>query len=96
MNGMSTFAAGGITDRNTFGAAVVAKTLDYMNNASSGPAPFDKQTFGAAVVSKTMDYMNAGGPSRNRNQFGMEQTYQFGKDILSAYTGKGAIADFRV
>ncbi len=92
MNDMTSM--GGITDRQTFGAAVVTKTLDTMNNTGSGPAAFDKQTFGAAVVSKTLDYMNAGETGRHRAQSGMEQTYQFGKDVLSAaYTGKGTVID---
>jgi hypothetical protein len=50
-------------NRQTFGAQVVSKTLDYLNN-SAGPgaslASVDKQSFGAAVVAKTLDYMNSG------------------------------------
>ncbi len=51
-------------DRQLFGAQVVTKTLDYMNNqGGSGNtlAPVDKASFGAAVVAKTLDYMNSGG-----------------------------------
>jgi hypothetical protein len=60
----------GAWDSQTFGAAVVGKTLDYMNGVASSSvqagqavqaAPWDKQTFGAAVVSKTLDYMNSPG-----------------------------------
>lgn len=77
--------------RHTFGAQVVSKTLDYMNNSSSMGSgiltPTDKTTFGAQVVTKTLDFMNAkpfGGSSNN--------DYEFQKDVLSAATaGKGAI-----
>lgn len=77
-------------DRQLFGAQVVSKTLDYMNNygGSSSPAPFDKETFGAAVVSKTLDYMNAGGSGMDRSS----QSYDFQKSVLSsAYNPVGAI-----
>ncbi len=66
---VSSTSSGG-WDSQTFGAAVVGKTLDYMNGVASSPvqavqavqaAPWDKQTFGAAVVSKTLDYMNSPG-----------------------------------
>lgn len=88
----------GVTmDQQTFGAGVVAKTLDYMNNTGgSSFAPVDKQTFGAAVVNKTLDYMNSGvmGGNYGVNDGGMSQTYDFSKDVLGAYaTGIGAIAD---
>ncbi len=92
MNGMS-----GV-DRQMFGAQVVSKTMDYLNNSSSpGFAPMgatDKQTFGAQVVSKTMEYMNTGG---GRDASGMSATYSFNKDVLGAYaTGKGALANMYV
>ena len=78
-------------DYQTFGAAVVGKTLDYMNSSPSTTfAPTDKQTFGAAVVSKTLDYMNSGsfGGLSSSNDF------DFQTQVLGAvYTGKGTIAD---
>ncbi len=85
----------GMQNRSNFGAAVVEKTMDTLNNASgSSFAPVDKQTFGAAVVDKTFEYMNSG-PSNAKGGFGnMNQTYDFAKNVLSAHaTGKGAIAD---
>ncbi len=82
-------------NRQTFGAQVVAKTLDTMNNAGPATAPTDKQSFGAAVVSKTMDYMNSGPGQSGGND--MSQTYDFSKDVLSAYAaGRGALADLKV
>ncbi|GAB6178005.1 hypothetical protein JCM16814_28960 [Desulfobaculum senezii] len=77
--------------RQTFGAQVVSKTLDYMNQSgSSSPnplAPVDKTTFGAQVVTKTLDFMNAkpfGG--------GSNSDYDFQKDVLQAATvGKGTV-----
>ena len=86
----------GMQNRSNFGAAVVEKTMDYLNNSSgSSLAPVDKQTFGAAVVSKTMDYMNSGPMGASKGGFGdMNQTYDFAKDVLGAYaSGKGAIAN---
>lgn len=82
-------------DKQIFGAQVVSKTLDYMNNSSGGGfAPVDKQTFGAAVVSKTLDYMNSGSMGGAGSAGGMSQTYNFSKDVLGAYTsGIGALAD---
>ncbi len=84
---------------------IVTKTLDTMNNMSSGnmsssemssasdAAPFDKQTFGAAVVSKTLDYMNSGSSGSSASN-DMSQTYQFSKDVLGAYaSGIGTLAD---
>ncbi len=68
-------------DQQTFGAAVVSKTLDYMNGQGSSSqdlAPMDKQTFGAAVVSKTLDYMNSG----NSSSSAMAQNYDFQKSVL--------------
>jgi hypothetical protein len=83
-------------DRQTFGAAVVEKTLDYLNGqGSSGMdmAPVDKQTFGAAVVSKTLDYMNAGQGSDNS----MAQSYDFQKSVLGGHADAlGAIANIKV
>ncbi len=81
-------------NRQTFGAQVVAKTLDTMNNAGSSMAPTDKQSFGAAVVSKTMDYMNSG---KGSGMSDMSQTYDLSKNVLGAYaTGRGALADLQV
>jgi hypothetical protein len=82
-------------NRQTFGAQVVTKTLDTMNNAGPSMAPTDKQSFGAAVVSKTMDYMNSE-PGKS-SMSDMSQTYGFAKDVLGAYaTGRGALADLQV
>jgi len=80
-------------DQQTFGAQVVTKTLDYMNNSGQSLAPVDQQTFGAAVVNKTLDYMNSGGFGAGAADGGMSQTYNFSKDVLGAYTGKGLISD---
>lgn len=83
-------------DQQTFGAAVVSKTLDYMNGqGSSGMdlAPVDKQTFGAAVVSKTLDYMNSG----HSNDYGMAQSYDFQKSVLGGHADAiGALANIKV
>jgi len=77
-----------IYDKQTFGAAVVGKTLSYMHGTSSPPAAFDKETFGAAVVSTTLDYMHT-----NTNRYQNQNTYSFQKDVLGAYAGKGTILD---
>jgi hypothetical protein len=76
--------------RQAFGAAVVGKTLDYMNGGSSSNAqPFDRETFGAAVVTKTLDTMNAN-THRHQNQ----DLYSFQQDVLTpTYTGRGTILD---
>ncbi len=77
-----------IYDRQTFGAAVVAKTMDYMHgSASPASQAFDKETFGAAVVATTIDYMNTGaGCCRPDN------SYEFQKDVLMPeYTGQGTL-----
>jgi hypothetical protein len=78
-------------DRQTFGAQVVSKTLDTLNNASGqSVAPVDKETFGAQVVSKTLDYMNSG------NNYGPNNAsdYGFQKSVLdAAYSGKGTMLD---
>lgn len=83
-------------DKQTFGAAVVATTLDYMNGqGTSGldAAPTDKQTFGAAVVEKTLDYMNAGQGQDN----GMAQSYDFQKSVLGGHADEiGAVANIKV
>lgn len=78
--------------KQTFGAAVVGKTLDYMNGAGASNAqPFDKETFGAAVVTKTLDTMNA---NTHRHQNRTEDSYSFQKDVLMpAYTGRGTLLD---
>ncbi len=76
----------------TFGAAVVAKTLDYMNGGGTSNAqPFDKKTFGAAVVSKTLDTMNA---NTHRYQNSNQNSYSFQQDVLMpVYTGRGTLLD---
>lgn len=78
--------------KQTFGAAVVGKTLDYMNGAGASNAqPFDRETFGAAVVTKTLDTMNA---NTNRHQNRTQNSYSFQKDVLMpTYTGRGTILD---
>ncbi|EGY24062.1 hypothetical protein DA2_3713 [Desulfovibrio sp. A2] len=93
----------GVWDSQTFGAAVVSRTLDTMNGVSSSSmqaAPWDKQTFGAAVVSKTLDYMNSPGlgGSGNSGSSGwsgsMSADYDFQKSVLgAAYSGKGVLFD---
>ncbi|AGW13497.1 hypothetical protein [Megalodesulfovibrio gigas] len=100
INSIDGFGSSGVWDQQTFGAAVVSKTLDYMNNqgsASAVAAPFDKQTFGASVVNKTLDYMNSpsfasGGASGGADA--MSQSYAFNKDVLGSYAaGIGALAN---
>lgn len=72
--------SGSYLDQQTFGAQVVSKTMDYMNDqGTSSAAPYDADTFGAAVVSKTLDYMNTDSTSPS-----MDQSYSFQKDVLSA------------
>ncbi|MFV0421884.1 hypothetical protein [Oleidesulfovibrio sp.] len=92
MDGMT--IGGGGYDKQTFGAAVVSKTLDYMNGVTSSPAssaPMDKETFGAAVVSKTLDYMN--GPVFGKGD-PVSHSYQFNKDVMGpVYSGVGSIVD---
>lgn len=67
-------------DQQTFGAAVVSKTLDYMHGqASTEAVGMDKGTFGAAVVGKTLDYMNAGSNQEANN------LYSFQKDVVQGY-----------
>lgn len=93
----------GVWDSQTFGAAVVSKTLDTMNGVASSPlqaAPWDKQTFGAAVVGKTLDYMNApglggtGGTGSKGWSGSMSADYDFQKSVLgAAYSGAGALVD---
>jgi len=82
-------------DKQTFGAAVVTKTLDTMNNtATSFYTPTDKQTFGAAVVSKTLDYMNSDSHKSSSSTSEMGQTYNFSKDVLGAYaSGIGTLTN---
>lgn len=80
------------TANQSFGAAVVGKTLDYMNGGGASNAqPFDRQTFGAAVVTKTLDTMNANTHRyQNRNQ----SSYSFQQDVLMpVYTGRGTLLD---
>jgi hypothetical protein len=83
-------------DKQTFGAAVVTKTLDYMNGQSSSgmdAAPVDKQTFGAAVVTKTLDYMNSG----EGHDSGMAQSYDFQKSVLGSHADAiGALANIKI
>ena len=100
--GGSGFAA---MSRQTFGAQVVSKTLDFMNNsggsgggfsASGGFAPVDKQTFGAGVVSKTLDNMNSGSGFGGSGGFGgsVGSDFDFQTSVLgAAFAGKGTIAD---
>lgn len=77
-------------DQQTFGAAVVSKTMDYMNNSGggSGFAPVDKASTGGALVSKTLDYMNSG--SSSGDSTGMAQSYDFQTSVLGAHA-KGSI-----
>jgi len=76
-------------DQQTFGAAVVSKTMDYMNDqGGSGFAPVDKASAGGALVSKTLDYMNSG-PS-TYDSTGMAQSYDFQTSVLGAHA-KGSI-----
>lgn len=96
-------ASSGVWDSQTFGAAVVSRTLDTMNGVASSSmqaAPWDKQTFGAAVVSKTLDYMNSpgfggtGGSGSTGWSGSMSNDYEFQKSVLgAAYSGKGALFD---
>lgn len=77
-------------DTKTFGAAVVGKTIEYLNGTSS-PADkaFDKETFDAALVTMTIDTMN-----KNEERHKDHTTYTFQKDVLMpAYTGQGTILD---
>lgn len=78
----------------TFGAGVVGRTLDALNNAGPTATPVDGQTFGAAVVNKTLDYMHSGNrPGMND----MSQTYDFVKGVLGAHAaGRGALADLKI
>ncbi len=80
-------------DQQLFNAQLVTKTLDYMNSSGSSPAPVDKTSFEGALVSKTLDYMNPGGGS---DKTGMSQSYNFQKDVLSAYTGMGVISNMTI
>jgi len=93
INGISGNVSRGFA-KQSFGAAVVGKTLDYMNGGSTSNAqPFDKQTFGAAVVTKTLDTMNA---NNHRNQNRNQSSYSFQQDVLMpAYTGRGTLLDIR-
>lgn len=90
-----TMAIGGLGsyspfDQQTFGAAVVSETLDYMNDSGSSPAPVDKASTEASLVSKTLDYMNPGTSSADKA--GLAQSYNFQTDVLGAYA-KGAVLD---
>lgn len=90
-------------DRQLFGAQVVTKTLDYMNNqggSGNSLAPVDKASFGAAVVAKTLDYMNSG----NSHDNGMAQSYDFQKSVLGGHAealtakamGQGGLTDIEI
>jgi hypothetical protein len=90
-----TMAIGGLGgsspfDQETFGAAVVSKTLDYMNNSGNGSsfAPVDKASAEGALVSKTLDYMNSGASAGDKT--GMAQSYDFQTSVLGAYA-KGSL-----
>jgi len=92
-----TMAIGGLGgsspyDQQTFGAAVVSKTLDYMNDTGSGSsfAPVDKESAEASLVSKTLDYMNSGSSSADKT--GMAQSYDFQTSVLGAHA-KGVVID---
>lgn len=95
---MTTFSSGvgslGMSlDQQTFGAQVVSKTLDYMNNSGSSPVPTDQASFDGALVSKTLDYMNAGGGA---DKSGMAQSYNFQKDVLGSHAGMGVINNLTI
>ena len=84
MGGFGGFAPVG---RQTFGAAVVTKTLDYMGGRGAfSHAPVDKASFGAAVVSGTLDLMNTDPFSGKSDPF-----YESQKSILAAHTLKGGL-----
>ena len=92
-----TMALGGLGgstpfDQETFGAAVVSKTLDYMNDSGSGSslAPVDKVSAEASLVSKTLDYMNPGSSSADKT--GMAQSYDFQTSVLGAHA-KGVVVN---
>nr|WP_321256665.1 hypothetical protein [uncultured Pseudodesulfovibrio sp.] len=92
-----TMAIGGLGgsspyDQQTFGAAVVSKTLDYMNDTGSGSsfAPVDKESAEASLVSKTLDYMNSGSSSADKT--GMAQSYDLQTSVLGAHA-KGVVID---
>jgi len=92
-----TMALGGLGgntpfDQETFGAAVVSKTLDYMNDSGSGSslAPVDKVSTEASLVSKTLDYMNPGASSEDKT--GMAQSYDFQTSVLGGHA-KGIVVD---
>jgi hypothetical protein len=84
------FGGGSPFDQQTFGAAVVSETLDFMNNSGSGSgfAPVDKQSAEGALVSKTLDFMNSGSSSGDSS--GMAQSYNFQTDVLGGFA-KGSI-----
>lgn len=89
-----TMAIGGLGgpspfDQETFGAAVVSKTLDNMNSSGSGSdlALVDKPSAEASLVTKTLDNMN---PGSSGDTAGMAQSYDFQTDVLGAFA-KGSI-----
>ncbi|THB70848.1 MAG: hypothetical protein D6E12_02050 [Desulfovibrio sp.] len=85
---------GGVLDQQTFGAQVVTKTMDYMNQQPSGGslAPVDQETAGASLVTKTLDYMNS--PSLGMGSVNTD--YGFQTTVLSAYGMSGALANLKV
>lgn len=90
MNIQATGSSLPIYDKETFGPAVVAKTLSYMHGETAQVGqPFDRETFGAAVVATTLNYMNSGaGNSRHDTSYGFQQ------DVLSPhYSGQGAFVN---
>ncbi|WP_147821872.1 hypothetical protein [Salidesulfovibrio onnuriiensis] len=93
MDTISGGVGGASLGQQMFDAQLVSKTLDYMNNSGSSPAPVDKASFDGALVSKTLDYMNQGGGS---DKTGMSQTYDFAKDVLSSQTGMGVISNMMI
>ncbi len=97
MDGSSFGSLAAAMDKQTIGAEIVSKTLDYMNSSNATSyTPTDRQTFGAAVVGKTLDTLNSGGQGSHAAS-DMSQTYNFSKDVLGAYTsGIGSLADHNV
>lgn len=87
MSDMSIGGAGSSLGDQLFGARVVSKTLDTLNNTSGMTAvPTDRQTFGAAVVGKTLDTMNANPPGG-----ASDAGYGFQKDVLGAAASKAIV-----
>ena len=74
------------TDRQAFGALVIAKTMDLLQEGPKDVIPVDKATFGMEVLNKTLAKLNSGLAYRH----GMHSSYEFQMDVLSpTYTGQG-------